>query len=92
MPSFIILYPLFHAELQWHPILAWKYIFKVNQLKQVYLNKLTDDARKTSDIRGQNRNTKLHLTWKKSILKHTAWFSIPIFISSENHGEPHCPI
>ena len=42
-------------------------IFKVDHLKQVYLTKLTDDARKTSAIRGQNRNTKLHLTREKSI-------------------------
>ena len=43
-------------------------IFKVDHLKQVYLTKLTDDdARKTSAIRGQNRNTKLQLTREKSI-------------------------
>ena len=42
-------------------------IFKVDHLKQVYLTKLTDDARKTSAIRGQNRNTRLHLTREKSI-------------------------
>ena len=57
-------------------------IFKVDHLKQVYLTKLTDDARKTSAFRGQNRNTRLHLTREKSIWKHTAWFSTPIFISS----------
>ena len=34
---------------------------------QVYLTKLTDDARKTSAIRGQNRNTRLHLNREKSI-------------------------
>ena len=32
-----------------------KNIFKVDRLKQVYLTKLTDDARKTSAIRGQNK-------------------------------------
>ena len=42
-------------------------ILKVDELKQVYLTKLTDDARKTSAIRGQNRNTRLHLTREKSI-------------------------
>ena len=42
-------------------------IFKVDHLKQVYLTKLTEDARKTSAIRGQNRNTRLHLTREKSI-------------------------
>ena len=42
-------------------------IFKVDHLKQVYLTKLTDDARKTSAIRGQNRNTRLHLTREKMI-------------------------
>ena len=34
---------------------------------QVYLTKLTDKDRKTSAIRGQNRNTRLHLTQEKSI-------------------------
>ena len=34
---------------------------------QVYLTKLTDDARKTSAIHVQNRNTRLHLTREKSI-------------------------
>ena len=42
-------------------------IFKVDHLKEVYVSKLTDDARKTSAIRGQNRNTRLHLTREKSI-------------------------
>ena len=42
-------------------------IFKVDHLKQVYLTKLTDDARKTSAIRSQNRNTRQHLTQEKSI-------------------------
>ena len=42
-------------------------IFKVDHLKQVYVTKLTDDGRKTSAIRGQNRNTRLHLTREKSI-------------------------
>ena len=42
-------------------------IFKVDHLKQVYRTKLTNDARKTSAIHGQNRNTGLHLTRKKSI-------------------------
>ena len=42
-------------------------IFKVEHLKQVYHTKLNDDARKTSAIRGQNRNTRLHLTWGKSV-------------------------
>ena len=44
-----------------------EHIFKVDHLKQVYLTKLTDDARKTSAIRGQNRHTRLHLTQEKSI-------------------------
>ena len=30
----------------------------------------------------KNRNTRPHLTRKKAIQKHTAWFSTPIFISS----------
>ena len=42
-------------------------IVKVDHLKQVYLTKVTDDARKTSAIRGQNRNTRLHLTRDKLI-------------------------
>ena len=42
-------------------------IFKVDNLKQVHLTKLTDDARKTYAIRGQNRNTRLHLTRENSI-------------------------
>ena len=52
----------FNDILFWH-----ENIFKVDHLKQVYLIKLTDDARKTSAIRGQNRNTRLHLTQEKSI-------------------------
>ena len=52
----------FNDILFWH-----ENIFKVNHLKQVYLTKLTDAARKTSAIRGQNRNTRLHLTREKSI-------------------------
>ena len=52
----------FNDILFWH-----ENIFKVDHLKQVYLTKLTDDARKTSVIRGQNRNTRLHLTREKSI-------------------------
>ena len=57
-------------------------IFKVDHLKQVYLTKFTDNARKTFAIRGQNRNTlyQTNLTQEKSIYKHTAWFSTPIFI------------
>ena len=51
-------------------------IFKVNHLKQVYLTKITDDARKASAIRSKNRNTRLHLTREK----YTAWFSTPLFI------------
>ena len=42
-------------------------VFKVDHLKQVYLTKLTDDARKTSTIHSQNRNTRLHLNREKSI-------------------------
>ena len=42
-------------------------MFKVDHLKQVYLTKLVDDARKTSAICGQNRNTLLHLNREKSI-------------------------
>ena len=52
----------FNDILFWH-----ENIFEVDQLKQVYLTKLTDNARKTSAIRDQNRNTRLHLTWEKSI-------------------------
>ena len=52
----------FNDILFWH-----ENIFKVEHLKQVYLTKLTDDARKTSAIRGKNRNTRLHLTREKSI-------------------------
>ena len=52
----------FNDILFWH-----ENIFKVDHLKQVYLTKLTDDVRKTSAIRSQNRNTRLHLTREKSI-------------------------
>ena len=52
----------FNEILLWH-----EHIFKVDHLKQVYLTKLTDDARKTSAIRGQNRYARLHLTREKSI-------------------------
>ena len=52
----------------------------MDHLKQVYLTKLTDDARKISAICGQNNNTRLHLTREKSIKKYTAWLSTPIFI------------
>ena len=48
------------------------YIFKVDHLKQVYFTKLTDDARKTSAIRGQNRNTRVHLTREKYTLLASA--------------------
>ena len=50
----------------------------MDHLKQVYLTKLTDDARKTSAICGQNRNTRLHLTREKSIYDITrryTWIS-----------------
>ena len=52
----------FNNILFWH-----ENIFKVDHLKQVYLTKLTNDARKISAIRGQNRKTRLHLTREKSI-------------------------
>ena len=52
----------FNGILFWH-----ENVFKVDHLKQIYLTKLTDDARKASAICGQNRNSRLHLTRKKSI-------------------------
>ena len=55
-----------------------KNIFKVDHLKQVYLTKLTDDARKTSAIRGQNRNTSPGKNRSKNA---SLDFSSPIFIS-----------
>ena len=42
-------------------------IFKVDHLKQFYLTKFTDNAKKTSAIRSQNRNITLHLTRETSI-------------------------
>ena len=56
----------FNDILFWH-----EHIFKVDHLKQVYLTKLTDDARKNICHSGQNRNTRLHFTREKSIQKHT---------------------
>ena len=50
------------ASYFWH-----ENIFKVDHLKQVHLTKLTDDARKTSAIRGQNKNTRLRLNREKLI-------------------------
>ena len=52
----------FNDILFWH-----ENLFKVDHIKQVYHTKITDDARKTSAIRSQNRNTSLHLTQEKSI-------------------------
>ena len=59
--------PSFNDILFWH-----ENIFKVDRLKQVYLTKLTDDARKKSAIRGQNIKTRLHFAREKSSEKHTA--------------------
>ena len=78
----------FNSTLFWH-----ENIFKVDHLKQVYLTKLTDDARKTSAIRGQNRNTRhqdeIDLKTHRLIFHSHINF---IWRRNENYWEPHCPI